>query len=203
MSSTNTIYNTTLRLNNVPNDDTLTRFLAIDMSDLNPVAPKKIQTRDMVTLSGANQTLNTTDNVSFVSVTSPQDFAQFNGTMTFVTNNITIAQATIKTTTNTATTIYTLNTVTNKSYTIFVEAVLVDGSPSVAGDAGFVMTRRVTNTSNVLDIGAVETFMTRQGNSSTSNIQFVASGATLNIQVIGITGNNNYWTVFIRIIKSP
>lgn len=202
MSTNSTKYNGTLRLNSVTNDDTITNLLVIDTAVI--VSPKKIQTRAISSLPGANQSINTTDNVTFNQITSFQDLAQSNGTMTLVMDNISIAQAKITTLTTTATTIYSLSTVTGKSYTIYAEVSMISASSTnVLGDASFIMTRRVTNTAGVLDIGTVETFMSRQGNSGTANVQFVSSGATLNIQVVGIAATSNYWTFFLRIIRSP
>jgi hypothetical protein len=202
MTTNSTSYNASIRLNSITNDDTITNLLVIDNTFV--VGLHQVKSRNSSTLSVANQSLNTTNNVTFNSVTSSQDLAQTNGTMTLVMNNITIAQAQLTTTTSTATTIYSLSTVADKNYTIFAEVSMIDGSAgTVAGDAAFIQTKRVTNTAGVLDIGTVESFLTRNGNTGTSNVQFIASGSTLNIQVIGIASNTNYWTIFLRIIRSP
>lgn len=189
-------------MNSISNDDNLTNIMAIST---NVGSTKQVQIRNASTLSIPNQNLNTNSDVTFNRITNPSYYYQNNTdrTMTFVMDNITIAQVQLVTTNNTPVTIYSLNTVNNKSYTVFAEVTMVDGTTSVAGNAGFMMTRRVTNTSNVLDIGSVENIISRRGNTGTSDLIFTSSGAILNIQVVGINSNNNYWTISLKIIRSP
>jgi hypothetical protein len=193
-----TSLNSNLQLQVVSNDDTQTKVLAVNGSN-------NIIYRNSSTLTPANQSLNTNSNVTFNKVTANTITALPAPVVPipFISNNLLVYSIGLTTTTATATTILSYSTVTNKNYTIFAELSMMDGaSGTAAGASAFIQTKRVTNVNGVLDIGTVESFMSRQGNTTTANLQFVASGSLLNIQVIGIASNTNYWTLFVRIIST-
>jgi hypothetical protein len=177
------------------NDDAQTSILGLDNSN-------NVKYRTASTITGTyNQSLNTTSNVTFNSVTTGAIYAPIN-TINIINSNISYIIATAITSNATATTIFTLATATNTDYIMYAEVSAFDVTSN--GGASFLVTTRITNNGGVLENGNLESVSNKTASNSISaaTVTVTTSGTTALVNVTGIAAQTVNWTALLRIIST-
>ena len=184
--------NATVSTAAIPNDNTQTQLLALNSNN-------SVGYRNASSFGTANQTLNTTSNVTFNNMTTYQISATANNAINMLTQYVTWSSAYLTTTNATFTTIYTLATATNTAYILVAEVCAYDATNS--GGACFLYVERISNNSGTLTLGSMEALNNKSatGNITSAKIQIIASGTNVLVQVAGAATDTVYWTAIIRI----
>jgi hypothetical protein len=188
-------YNTSLSIAAPSNDNTITKLLVVDNNN-------NIKYRNTSTIS-ANQSLNTTDNVLFNSVTTGMiSSTATNNALIFpgTSTNSIYLYASGTTTDATATTIFTYPTATNNNYLIYAEVASKD---TVSGGGAYLQTKMVTNTAGTINnVIQLENISNKSTAISTSSILITSSGTNIILQVTGVSGRTINWKALIRLVVS-
>lgn len=192
----NTNLNSDLVLNSLPNNNALTKVLAVDSNN-------NVVWRDSSTITAtANQSLNTTDNVQFNQVTTNSVLASNPSTsgLIFLSSNILFYQLLFNTTSTATQTVYTYNTVSGKNYLIYCQFVMKN--TTLPGGATFIRSMRVTNIAGTTITGTIETYTSKSTGIVTGvNAQIVLSGTSVLMQVTGDSNTDN-WNLYFYVIAS-
>lgn len=174
------------------NNDTLNKILSIDTNN-------NINYMDNTAINPFNQSLNTTNSVTFNALT----LSNLNGTNNIlIFSNVTKYWNTITTSNSNATTMLNIATINNSNYYITVEISAFCKSGTLVNTGGsYRQTKRVTNFSGVLSLSS-----NLENLSSTtiigSSINITSSGTNIIIQVTGVISNTIDWIVYARTIVS-
>lgn len=175
------------------NDNTLTKLLGINTNN-------NIKYRNISSIVGntANQSLNTTNNVTFNQITTnlvvpTATILQFlSPLITYYTGSLSTLNSTIQT-------ILTIATATATEYLLFVEGSAYDITS--AGGAVFKITKSITNDAGVLTIGQLESLSNKStGGISTAVMTVVVSGTNILVRVTGVASQQIDWVVYCRMI---
>lgn len=189
MSTANISSGTLVSIAPPSNDNAQNNILAIDTNNI-------IKYISATSLGiSANQSLNTTDNVTFNNITTPS--LLFPSGSSTASPTVDLYGLTLTTSNATPTTILSYATSSNTNYLMYVEMASKD---SVSGGGAYIMTKRITNIAGTVTIAQLEGFSSTDATISTSAIQVIVSGTNALVQVTGVSARTLYWTAYIRVI---
>lgn len=193
MTTNKISYSTQLYIDPIANDNTVTKILAIDGSN-------NIKYRNLSTINGSNQTLNTTSDVIFNTVTTNMiTSSSTNNYLQIPQSNTAYYFASSTTANASATTIFTLATTNNTNYLIYAE---VSSKDSISGGGSYLQTKMISNTANVINnVNQLENLSNKSATINTSSITITNSGTNIILQVTGVGGRTINWSAFIRVIS--
>lgn len=193
MTTYNTLINSNLKLSQLTNNNTLTKLVAIDTSG-------NIKYKNLSTVSPFNQSLNTTNNVTFntlnlTTLTGPSSIIN-------LFTNMSEYQASLTTTTVTTTTILTISTITNSNYTVTAEVSAYCKTGTAAGNGGsFRQVKRVTNISGTLTLSTnIENLTNTSSSLNGISINITSSGSSILLQVTGLASQTIDWIALVTVI---
>ena len=188
MTSYNNTLGSNFQLPSLINNNSLTKILAIDNNN-------NVNYKNLTSINPFNQTLNTTNNVTFdsLAITSLTGPVSSTGNTISLFTNMALYQTTITTTTNTVTTAISFSSTPNSNYIITAKASAFCKIGTAIGGGGiFRQTKGITNVSGALTLSNnLENLI----NVTTSPVSL--SGTTINISnsgsniIVTVTGLNS------------
>jgi hypothetical protein len=182
------------------NDNTQNNCLGINASN-------QVEYLDLSTLSvtGADQTLNTTSDATFNQVTTNYldgIITQYasgipNSIMNMLSTNNTFIGFTATTTNNTNLNVYSFNIPNNTCYIVYLEAI---GNSVGNGAGGYVRSVRVSNVAGTVTTAQLKYFSNTTGtNMNGATINVTISGTTVYVYIKGVNAFSIDWTGFINL----
>lgn len=193
--TTNTSLNAELVVSNLVQNNTLTGILGLDTGN-------NLKYRNSSTIGPlTNQSLNTTDNVSFSMVITNAIYGQ-NNALNMLTPLVTYYGGTVTTTNSTPTTIILIPISTNTTYLIYAEISAKDETSG--GGASFIFVNRVVIDAGILSQVTVKNISNKTASNSigTASVSLSMLGLNANLQVGGVENEIIKWTGLFRVVAS-